>query len=694
MLTGTMGAESWKRDAMHNPTSSIPIEQVLESEAAVFRETKTHDQGPEGTLPITAEMLLTQPSGNLFGLSQNAGMGWETSRLLDPEFLILSTHGGMRSVDGTPIALGFHTGHWEVGLLVAEAARELRDLHAIPFAGACTDPCDGRTQGTAGMLDSLPYRNDAAIVLRRLMRSLPTRKGVVGVATCDKGLPAMMMALASSGPLPSILVPGGVTLLPESGEDAGKVQTIGARFAQNQITLEYAAEVGCRACATPGGGCQFLGTAATSQVVAEALGLSLPHAALAPSGQAIWLDAATRSARAMLRLVQLGIGTSQMLTDAAIRNAMVLHAAFGGSTNLLLHVPAVAHAAGLQRPSAADWAAINRAVPRLVDALPNGPNNYATVQVFLAGGVPEVMLHLRRAGLLDSSVRTVTGETLDTNLDWWEQSERRSVLRERLRALDGIDAANVILSPDQAQARGLTPTVCFPVGNLAPEGSVIKSTSIDPSLIDGNNTYHHIGPARVFITEAAAIDAIKRGAVSQGDVIVLICGGPAGAGMQEIYQITSALKNLPFCKHVAVLTDARFSGVSTGACIGHISPEALAGGPIGRVLEGDVIEIVVHRNEMYGMVNLVGERLGGKDERFSAEEGSRRLALRAPRTDLAPHPALPDDTRLWAALVQASGGVWGGCVYDVEAIVSQLDRGAATGDGRATSAEAPVKPTA
>jgi len=382
-----------------NPKSSVTAAQVFESEASVFRETKTHAPGPEGVLPITAEMLLTQPSGNLFGLSQNAGMGWEAAHLLDPEFLILSTHGGMRAQDGTPIALGFHTGHWEVGLLVAEAARELRNRHAVPFAGACTDPCDGRTQGTDGMLDSLPYRNDAAIVLRRLMRSLPTRKGVIGVATCDKGLPAMMMALASSGPLPSVLVPGGVTLLPESGEDAGKVQTIGARYAQNQITLEYAAEVGCRACATPGGGCQFLGTAATSQVVAEALGLSLPHAALAPSGQPIWLDAALRSSRAILRMAGLGIGTSNVLTDAAIRNAMVLHAAFGGSTNLLLHVPAIAHAAGLRRPSAADWASINRAVPRLVDALPNGPNNFATVQVFLAGGVPEVMLHLRRAGL-------------------------------------------------------------------------------------------------------------------------------------------------------------------------------------------------------------------------------------------------------------------------------------------------------
>jgi len=655
-----------------NPKSSVTAAQVFESEASVFRDTKTHAPGPEGALPITPEMLLTQPSGNLFGLSQNAGMGWEAARLLDPEFLILSTHGGMRAQDGTPIALGFHTGHWEVGLLVAEAARELRNRHAVPFAGACTDPCDGRTQGTEGMLDSLPYRNDAAIVLRRLMRSLPTRKGVIGVATCDKGLPAMMMALASSGPLPSILVPGGVTLLPESGEDAGKVQTIGARYSQNQITLEYAAEVGCRACATPGGGCQFLGTAATSQVVAEALGLSLPHAALAPSGQPIWLDAALRSSRAMLRMADLGIGTSDVLTDAAIRNAMVLHAAFGGSTNLLLHVPAIAHAAGLRRPSAADWATINRAVPRLVDALPNGPNNFATVQVFLAGGVPEVMLHLRRAGLLDCCVRTVTGETLDENLNWWEQSERRRALKERLRALDGVDADDVILSPDHARVRGLSATVCFPVGNLAPDGCVIKSTSIDSSLIDENNIYRHTGPARVFITEAAAIDAIKRGVISHGDVVVLICGGPAGAGMQEIYQVTSALKNLPFCKHVAVLTDARFSGVSTGACLGHISPEALADGPIGRVREGDMIEIVVDRTGLRGTVNLVGEG----DDLFSAEEGSRRLATRKPREDLAPHPALPDDTRLWAALVQASGGVWGGCVYDVNAIVAQLARGA------------------
>jgi putative YjhG/YagF family dehydratase len=617
-------------------------------------------------------MLLTEPSGNLFGLTQNAGMGWAPNRLLDPEFLILSTHGGLRAENGEAIALGFHTGHWEVGLLVAEAARELKSLHAKPFAGAVTDPCDGRTQGTPGMMDSLPFRNDAAIVLRRLMRSLPTRKGVIGVATCDKGLPAMMMALASSGKMPAVLVPGGVTLLPESGEDAAKVQTIGARFAQKHITLEHAAEMGCRACASPGGGCQFLGTAATSQVVGEALGLSLPHTALAPSGQPIWLDAARRSARAILRMHQLGLGTCDILTPASIYNAMIVKAAFGGSTNLLIHLPAIAHASGLSRPTVTDWVEVNRLIPRLVDALPNGPRNFATVQVFLAGGVPEVMLELRAHGLLDVKVKTVSGETLDTCLNWWRESPRRAELRRRLQELDGIDPEDVIMSPDRARSRGLTSAVCFPIGNLTPEGSVVKSTAIDPSLVGEDQVFRHAGPARVFVTETAAIRAIKNGDILEGDVIVLICGGPKGSGMQEIYQITAALKELPHCKHVAVLTDSRFSGVSTGACSGHISPEALAGGPIGKVRDGDRIEIVIDRVKLAGQVHFVGEA----GESFDAEEGARRLAERSPRGDLAPHPDLPEDTRLWAALIQASGGVWGGCVYDVDQIVSRLEKNA------------------
>src|SRR5262245_3768498 len=314
-------------------------------------DVQTHAAGPAGALPLTEDLLRHAPSGDLFGLTQDAGMGWDPAELTRPEFLILSTQGGIRAPDGRPIALGYHTGHWEVGLLMQAAAEELRTLRTVPFAGFCTDPCDGRTQGTRGMMDSLPYRNDAAQVLRRLIRSLPTRKGVIGVATCDKGLPAMMMALASMRDLPCVLVPGGVTLPPAEGEDAGKIQTIGARFAHGEITLEQAAELGCRACASPGGGCQFLGTAATSQVVGEALGLSLPHSALAPSGQPIWLDLARRSGRAAALLRARGVTTNAILTEASLRNAMTVHAAFGGSTNLLLHIPAIAHAAGLRRPT-------------------------------------------------------------------------------------------------------------------------------------------------------------------------------------------------------------------------------------------------------------------------------------------------------------------------------------------------------
>src|SRR5690348_14182563 len=404
----------------------------------------TRAPGPQGSLPLTAQMLREWASGDLFGLTQNVGMGWNPAKVLGKHILILSTQGGIREPDGTPVALGYHTGHWEVGRLMRAAALEMQQLGAVPYAAYVSDPCDGRSQGTTGMFDSLPYRNDAALVMRRLIRSLPTRKAVMGVATCDKGLPATMIALASLGRFPGILVPGGVTLSPTHGEDAGKVQTIGVRYVHGEISLEEASAMACRACASPGGGCQFLGTAATAQVVAEALGMALPHSALAPSGEAIWEHTAVQSGRALLNLIQLGWGMQDIMTDAAVRNAMVVHAAFGGSTNLLLHVPAIAHSAGRSIPTVAEWQEVNREVPRLVSVLPNGPVDHPTVRVFLAGGVPEVMLHLRRLGLLHTEVRTVTGGTLGENLDWWEKSDRRARFRALLRELDGVDPGEVI----------------------------------------------------------------------------------------------------------------------------------------------------------------------------------------------------------------------------------------------------------
>lgn len=632
---------------------------------------ETTAAGPAGALPLTPELLRDSPSGDVFGLSQNAGMGWEASKVGREQFLILSTQGGVRADDGTPIALGYHTGHWEVGLLVREAAGELDRLGGLPFAAHVSDPCDGRTQGTAGMFDSLPYRNDAALVLRRLVRSLPLRRGIIGVGTCDKGLPAMLMAVASFRDLAGAVVPGGVTLPPSRGEDAGAVQTLGARFAHGLVTLEDAADLGCRACATPGGGCQFLGTAATSQVVAEALGLTVPHAALAPSGQPIWLDVARRTAQAVHEQWQEGRTLDEVLTGEAIENAMLVHAAFGGSTNLLIHIPAIAHAAGLPRPTVDDWRRVSRSVPRLVDALPNGPRSHPTVRVFLAGGVPEVMLHLRRLGLLNASALTVSGHTWDEILDEWEASERRARLRARLEEADGVDPDDVISPPDRARGKGMTSTVCFPSGNLAPGGSVIKATAIDPKVLDADGVYRLTGRARVFTSEPDAIAAIKgtRGEpIEPGDVIVLCGRGPLGTGMEETYQLTSALKFLPLGRHVALVTDARFSGVSTGACIGHVSPEALEGGPIGRLVDGDVVRVVVDPKQLEASVDLVGHG----DEEWTQEEAARVLAERPLRDDVAPDPRLPADTALWAKLQSVSGGLWGGCVYDHDAIVAAL----------------------
>src|SRR5262245_22473798 len=629
----------------------------------------TRQAGPAGYLPLTSADLLERPSGDIFGWSQDVGMGWEPDSLGRPEILILSTQGGIRLPDGRPLALGYHTGHWEVGLLMQAAAEELRRFNCIPFAGYCTDPCDGRTQGTVGMFDSLPYRNDAALVLRRLIRSSPTRQGVIGVATCDKGLPAMMMALAGTGHLPVVLVPGGVTLPASDGEDAGKAQTIGARFANKQITLEKAAEIGCRACASPGGGCQFLGTAATSQVVAEALGLAVPHSALAPSGQPIWLDAARRSVRAILRQKELGLEARHILTEAAVHNAMAVYSAFGGSTNLLLHLPAVAHAASLEQPSIENWIRINRQVPRLVDALPNGP--HPTVRVFLAGGVPEVMLHLRQLGLLDGSALTASGETLDRALDCWEASERRGLLRERLRTADGIDPDEVIMSLEHSRRRGLTSTVTYIKGNLAPDGAIVKSTAIDRSMIEADGAYRLIGPARVFTSERATIAAIKSQGpdrIKAGEVIVLICRGPLGTGMEEVYQITSALKYMPYANSVALITDARFSGVSSGPCIGHVGPEALAGGPIGKVRDGDLIRVIIDTVRLEGTIDLVRDEADGN---YTPDDAA--LYGREYRGDLAADPSLPEDTRLWAALQNASGGAWRGSVYDVDRIIRLLE---------------------
>jgi xylonate dehydratase len=404
-------------------------------------------------------------------------------------------------------------------------------------------------------------------------------------------------------------------------------------------------------------------------MLAEALGMTVPHAALAPSGQPVWRDVAVRSSRALQEAVKRGLRLADVLDDDSFFNAMAVHAAIGGSTNLLLHLPAIAFHAGRKRMTVDDWIAVNRATPRFVDALPNGPANHPTIRVYLAGGVPEVAWKLREGGLLRSGARTMLGRTWDGILDEWRDSERRKRMRDRLYEGDGVDPDDVIMAPAEAKRRGLRGTAVFPTGNLAPGGSVVKATAIDPSVLDADGVYRMTGPVRVFTTETAAIAAVKSTGpdrLNPGDVIALLCRGPLGSGMEETYQITSALKHLPFGKQVSLITDARFSGVSTGACVGHIGPEALAGGPIGKLLDGDLVEIVVDGNQVTGSVNLVG--IAGA--RKGKDWGDDELRRRQPRRDLAPDPGLPDDTRLWAALQQLGGGTWGGCVYDAAAVMA------------------------
>jgi putative YjhG/YagF family dehydratase len=651
-----------------------PFDERFDSGDPSLYDVITHGPGPQGKLPLTGKMLRHRPSGDAFGMTEDAGMGWEPAALAGPQYVMISNLGGVRADDGTPVALGYHTGHWELGLAMRAAAEEIKRAGGVPYAGHCTDPCDGRTQGTPGMFDSLPYRNDAASIFRRLVRSIPTARGVLGVATCDKGLPAVMMALASFGELPCALIPGGVTLPPTEGEDTGKIQSIGARFARGELSLDEAQVLGCRVCGSSGGGCHFLGTAATSQVVGEALGLTLPHAALAPSGQPIWLDLARRTARALMAMDAKGLKTADLLSEASIRNAMAVFAAFGGSTNLILHLPAIAYSAGLRRPGIDDWTEVNRRVPRLVDVLPNGPVDHPTIRVYLAGGVPEVMLRLRELGLLELDALSIAGRPLAELLRWWEGSPRREALRRRLRDADGVDPDDVIMTPERAAELGVTSTVCFPRGNLAPGGSVIKSTAIDPRVIDPDGVYRRTGPARVFVREAEAIKAIKGQGdrpIRPGDVLVLMGRGPLGSGMEETFQITSALKHLAWGREVAVVTDARFSGVSTGACIGLVAPEALAGGPLGKVRNGDCVRIVIDRNRLEGSVDLVGDA----EVEFGPEKGARVLASRPPHPHLSADPRLPDETRLWAALQRFGGGPWGGCVFDVDRILRHLETG-------------------
>ena len=618
------------------PASIRDLSAILDSSDPSIYEVTTKADGPAGSLPLTDEMLRDWPSGDLFGLTQNAGMGWTATEVARDPYLILSTQGGLRGADGQPIALGYHTGHWEIGLLVQAAAEELRRLGVVPFAGMVSDPCDGRTQGTAGMMDSLPYRNDAAIVFRRLIRSLPRRKGVLGIATCDKGLPAMMMALAGSKHLPGVLVPGGVTLPPTRGRrrrqdpvDRRALRPRRADAAGSRRARLPGLRQSRRRLPVPGHGGHVAGRrrGAGHDAAARRPG-PLGPADLARHGPPLG-PRPRRTGRAGIDHWAMSSPRPPSATPWSSTRRSAARPTCCSTSRPSPSPPACT------RPTVDDWHAINVKVPRLVErpAQRAGRSSdrprlsrrrRARSHAAPAGARPARLIGPHRHRRAARSACSTGGRRASGGRGF------ASGLFEQ----DGVDPDDVIMSPSRARERGLTSTVTFPRGNLAPEGSVIKSTAIDPSVVDADGVYRKTGPARVFTRERDAIAAIKgqgERPIQPGDVLVLIGRGPMGAGMEEIYQITSALKHLSFGKHVAVLTDARFSGVSTGACIGHVGPEALAGGPIGKVRDGDLIRIVIDRDQP--------RRVARPGRRRRSRVRARRRGPR-PRRAIAASPAL------------------------------------------------------
>ena len=576
-------------------------------------------------------MLRDWPSGDLFGLSQNAGMGWPPQEMLGPQMLLLSTQGGVRAEDGTPIALGYHTGHWEVGLLVQEAARTLKRAGAVPFAAYCSDPCDGRTQGTPGMFDSLPYRNDAAMLLRRLIRSLPARRGVLGVATCDKGLPAMMMALAGMKQLPAVLVPGGVSLPPEQGEDAGKVQSLGARY------CAWRSQFG------RGRGTELPGLCFARRRL-PVFGHGRDFASDRRSARH---DGSPCGARAERPADLARPGSPQR--DGFIGNAQRRPHA-GRRADRCGGAQCDDRSCGLRRFDESAAASSRRS--RMPPDCERRRSMTGTRSIF-ARRASSTRCRMVRWGIRPCACFSPAAcrKSCCNCASWicwiwkrrpWpaarlprcstpgEQSPRRKLLHDRLREADGVEPQRCDHEPGagsraRPDADGLLSARQSGARRLDRQKHGHRS-----ALGRSRRRLSQARPARVFTRERDAIDAIKgrRGEpIRPGDVIVLAGRGPLGSGMEETYQITSALKHLDWGRDVAVVTDARFSGVSTGACIGHVGPEALAGGPIGKVQDGDRIQIIVDCKRLTGSVDLVGDR----ERMFEPGEADRVLAARPMR---------------------------------------------------------------
>ena len=640
-------------------------------------------------LPEIGKDLTTGPSGGTFEISQLLSMGAKVPGILqrmEQEIAFISTFAGLRDTDtGELVAQGAHSGHDRLDIQMRAAVDMVEELGGQSRVAYSSGGCDGVWQGRPEMHYSLASRNTMYRNMLMQLGVYPNRKAVVALASCDKEGPAATAAVAHLRQLNEVykknliglVIPGGSMLPSEDNDvwDTGKVQTVNSQVEFDHMTREQAAEQLCKACTTTGGGCQFFGTAASQQVITEALGLIVPHGACVPSSTAPWKQVAKDSAKFVMRLVKNGVSMKDILTQGSIDNAVTMMAASGASTNMFMHVAFIARAAGLRPPSLDQYKKAYAEIPRILRVLPNGPKpegyherydkGFPTAMFWAAGGVPEVMLKLRDTGLLKLDTMTVSGASLGEVITHWEKSERRKFYRELLLETAQVHPDDVILSLDN----GVPSAMTFPHGNLC-DKSVCKSSSINPDLMS-NGVYNQIKTARVFSNEVDLRSAILNKKINPDDIICFVGRGFLGSGLEEVYEFTAEIANIPELRSVAIFTDARFSGVTTGACIGHATPEGLAGGPCGKLLDGDQIHIYINSHTGEATVNLVGDKSSGKR---NADFGNQLLSQREVRPDLSASD-LPEVVKTEALLAQLGGEDWlTGYYPDPKAIINAVNK--------------------
>jgi dihydroxy-acid dehydratase len=555
--------------------------------------------------------------------SLRLGMGWKKEDLSKVQIIVESTYGKS------------HPGSVHLNELVTEAMKEITALGEAPSDYYATDICDGQAQGHDGMNYSLVSREMIANVIE-IHVGATSFDGGLFISSCDKGVPAHLMAIARLG-IPSIVMPGGIM---GSGPDLLTLEQVGtysAMFKRGEITREqydYYRENACPGC----GACSFMGTAATMQVLSEALGLALPGAAILPGGSEVLKEYTRKSARAIVEIAKKGIKASDILIREAFENAIIVHAAIGGSTNAMLHIPAIARQAGI-KITAEDFDRIHRSVPFILNVRPSG--QWPAEFVYHSGGVPAIMNKLRDYLHLD--VMTVTGKTLRENLDEFNRAE---AYEKFTSVKTGFNTDSVIYNIEKPlNASG---AVSVLKGNIAPEGCVVKHSALPKEMREVTLR------ARVFDCEEDAFEAVIKRDIKPGDTVIIRYEGPRGSGMPEMFYTTEAIaSDETLSSTVALITDGRFSGATRGPAIGHVSPEAASGGPIVLIQDGDLIRISIEERSI-NIIGIAGENKTVDDVKATLAERKAAYVTKPSRFNKG---VLATYTRL------ASSGIQGGTIY-------------------------------